>query len=117
MSQADCIEARLSLLATSDGGRKAGIRDGYRSGVLVFPEWDDTWQDKRGRHVCIGARVRLLDTDQLDPGQTGTVRFYFWAPEGLGEVDLSRDVTFRLWEGRFIGQGTALKSLVEPWPG
>jgi hypothetical protein len=115
MSQANCMEAQLRLFQTDDGGKTQSIRHGYRGGMLVFPEWKGTWTDG-GARLSIGAAVRLLDRAELCPGESAIVRFYFWAPEGLEEIDVSPGVTFGLWEGRFVGEGTIVTTFPEPWP-
>jgi hypothetical protein len=111
-----CLEARLTLLPTAEGGKTQVIRHGYRGGLLVFREWADTWGDD-GKHVGIGAALRLLDRDEFQPGESAIVRFYFWAPEGLDDIDTSPGTTFRFWEGRFVGEGEIIRQLDERWPG
>ncbi len=111
-----CLEVRLTLLPTAEGGKAQVIRHGFRGGLLVFREWDDTWGED-GRRFSIGAALRLLDREEFRPGESAVVRFYFWAPEGLDGIDTSPGTTFRFWEGRFIGDGEIIRTLDERWPG
>lgn len=116
MSESVAIEARLSLARADAGGKTVCVQAGYRGGILVFAEWFASWE-AGGDHKGIGAALRLLDREELCPGDTATVRFYFWAPEGLSDIALSPGTTFRLWEGRFVGEGTVLRTLTERWSG
>ncbi|HEY5262069.1 MAG TPA: hypothetical protein VIJ33_08145 [Solirubrobacteraceae bacterium] len=108
------MDAHISLAETENGGKTLCVRTGYRGGILVFPEWFATW-DTGGEHKGIGAVLRLLDRDELCPGEAAAVRFYFWAPDGLSGIDLSPGAGFRLWEGRFVGEGSVVRTLTERW--
>lgn len=110
------IEASLTLSPTDAGGKVNSIRHGYRGAMLVFPEWEETWADG-GRRLSAAAIVGLLDATEVLPGTTSVVRFYFIYPDTDEGVDLSPGVAFRVWEGRFVGAGTILRALHDPWPG
>jgi hypothetical protein len=84
--------------------------------MLVFPEWEDAWANG-GPRLSAGAIVGLIDATEVLPGRTSVVGSYFIYPDTDEGVDLSPGVTFRVWEGRFVGAGTILRALQEPWPG
>jgi hypothetical protein len=112
----DCIEATLQLLTTDQGGRRSAITTGYRGGLLVFPEWYDTWNDA-GEHRCLGALLHLCELSELQPGESATVRLYPWAEGALELADVSPGAPFRLHEGhRLVAIGTVLRTLRERRP-
>jgi len=111
-----CIEATLQLMTKKEGGRQSAITTGYRGGLLVFPEWYDTWRDT-GEHRCLGAVLRLCDASELQPGQSAVVRFYPWAEGALEMAAMSPGVPFRLHEGhRLVATGTVRRTLRVPRP-
>src|SRR5687767_56534 len=64
------VEARLSLLATSAGGRTKPILTDYR------PDWNIGNRTDAGETELNGAQVTLEDCQSLAPGETGTVRLH-----------------------------------------
>ena len=66
------IEATLTLRRTEDGGRRAAIRSGYR------PNW---WLPGEAGNAWAGGTVALVGVDELDPGETGKIRIYPFAPD------------------------------------
>ncbi len=89
--------ARVSLLATNEGGRSGALASGYRS-LLRF----------EGSEVDFGFELELdpaVGPGGIAPGGSGTARVSFWAADEL--PSLSAGQNFELREGtRIIGRGT-----------
>jgi hypothetical protein len=64
------VEARLTLRATAEGGRKGPIFTDYR------PDWNVGNRTETGVMEINGAPVTLEDCASLAPGETGTVRLH-----------------------------------------
>jgi hypothetical protein len=41
--EVDCIETMLDVLAPEQGGLRSPLTTAFRGGLIVFPEWYETW--------------------------------------------------------------------------
>lgn len=91
------IRADLHLLKSDEGGRVTPMTSGYRS-IVRF-------QDNEADFGC----ELELELNSLSPGENGTGRLSFWAPEELPGLSVGQ--TFELREGtRIVGTGTILEA-------
>jgi len=80
------IKAKLTLLATEDGGRKTGIRTGYR------PNHVFEYENGMVRQTYIG-RITFDDTEWIMPGDTANVNVEF-----INMLDIERFINVgQIW--------------------
>ncbi len=86
----------MALVPTSEGGRSAPIKRGYRS-LIRF----------EGSDLDFG--FELADNgDVIEPGESGTARLRFWASEELPK--LTSNTRFEIREGtRVVGTGKVVE--------
>jgi hypothetical protein len=90
------IEARLTLRPTADGGRRTGIRAGYRAHWWVYhPNGECTHHD---------GPLDLLDRERLEPGETASIRILPIAPEFWRDLEVGSRL--EMWEGGVVGTAT-----------
>jgi hypothetical protein len=93
------IEAELTTIRAEDGGRRTPIQTGYR------PNW---WLPAEAGHVWAGGTVEIVDSGELAPGATGTIRIYPFFPEVWERGKIGSHV--EMCEGSFlIGKGTVTR--------
>lgn len=93
------IEATISLVRSSEGGRSGPLRSGYRS-LLRF----------EGHPVDFGFELELsphVRMGGLRPGESGVARLSLWAVEDLPPIVAG--MKFEIREGaRVVGYGSVL---------
>jgi hypothetical protein len=96
------LEARLTLLATSDGGRSKPIFSDYR------PDWNVGNRLESGEVEINGARVSLGGATSIPPGGSGVVRLHPLWPEAWRNVRVGAEIDMH--EGaRIVGKATILR--------
>lgn len=100
--EAGYIRARISLVATADGGRQGPIASGYRPGFWLDHEMSD------GLRSYYDAEVLLESSDWLAPGAAGIAWLRPYRPEYWARVREADELEF--YEGlRLIGTAEVLE--------
>ncbi|MBI5537993.1 MAG: hypothetical protein HY898_35045 [Deltaproteobacteria bacterium] len=96
------VEARLSLLPASAGGRSNPIFTDYR------PDWNIGNRTDPGELELNGARVSLEDCEHIEPGGSDVVRLHPTLPEEWGH--LQRGAEINMHEGsRVVGKAVVTR--------
>ena len=83
--------ALLHVVPTEKGGRRTPFKNGYRPQFHIA-----------GASCCTSFMIRRIDgSDEMAPGQTGTVQAFLLSPEGLG-VPVDEGAKFELREGHTV---------------
>ena len=93
------IQAEVTLLRPEDGGRRSGIRTGYRCNCHIDGRPSDSDND---------ATFHLIDVEVLAPGATALVRVHPHHPDDWRFLEAGS--TFELREGaRVIGRAVVVE--------
>jgi len=96
------VRAVLSLRTEDNGGRRTGIRSGYRP--------NHNFGDSDNRRFYVG-QVNFGNTELINPGESREVLIEFLRGPGLTEV-LKVGVTWRIQEGpKFVATARVLEVL------
>jgi translation elongation factor EF-Tu-like GTPase len=93
------LKAFITLLPTENGGRKKSIFSGYKPS-LVF-----------NTHKSYSAEIQLIDTDELQPGQTSMASIKL-LPARTIRKNLQLNDAFTLVEGnKAVGNGIIIAEI------
>lgn len=96
------VEAEVSLLPSSEPGRKRGVTSGYRP--------NHNFGSEKNTEMRMG-QITVVNDEWIEPGQTKAVTIHFAMPEGY-VVDLVPGLMWRIQEGgRLVGNGKVTKLL------
>ena len=93
------VEAQISMLPTSESGRKSGITSGY------MPNHNFGAPDNREMRI---GKITVQNDEWIEPGETKNVVVHFAMPEGY-VIDLKPGLVWRIQEGgNHVGNGKIL---------
>lgn len=96
------VEARLTLLDTSQGGRSSPAFIDYR------PDWDIGNRTETGDRTINGAAITIEDGPSIQPAGTGTVRLHPTCPEAWRHLHVGAEINMH--EGsRVLGKAIVLR--------
>ena len=96
-----CLEVRLTVRRTEDGGRTHPVFTGY------MPNW---WLPGSSEPTLASATVELIDAETLSGGETGVARLYPFAPQLWDDIDVGTEIV--MTEGPNHPVGTAVVTRV-----